>query len=105
MPAAMWRRKPLKSNQTPDAMESPFRMHPERLAGLTACARSNRHRACHMPCRHTAARYRKTWQGQAHDPRRSDRMAALVIRAIDQDPVHPGCAHFGKGDLLEPVDH
>jgi hypothetical protein len=27
-------------------------------------------------------------------------MAAFVIRAIDQDAMHAGCAHLGEGDFL-----
>jgi hypothetical protein len=32
-----------------------------------------------------------------------DGMAALVIRAIDQDTAHAHVAHFGEGDFLRPI--
>jgi hypothetical protein len=34
-----------------------------------------------------------------------DRVAALVIRAIAQDPAHASVAHLGKGDLLRAGNH
>src|SRR6516164_5038477 len=32
-----------------------------------------------------------------------DRMAAVVVRAIDQEPAHAALANFGKGDFLGSV--
>ena len=33
------------------------------------------------------------------------RMATLVIAAIDQKPAHAGRAHLGEGDLLGAIGH